>query len=158
MFWCSKFQNCYKSPSFLFVKMMFSTNIHIAKNLVFTLSLKHGLYVASKILLTTNRSTVPLYHVIIKQWFSHTFYRWSNFPWIPKFEMVFCIFECCWEFSTSNKLFCVSSPINFKGIACCWKLLNAIFFFFCNIFVRHTRKNLCLSYSSWTRHINWNML
>ena len=72
--------------------------------------------------------------------YSHIFYGWSHFPWIPKFELVFCIFECCWEFSTSNKLFCVSNPINFKGIACCWKLLNAIYFFFCNIFVRHTRK------------------
>ena len=57
-----------------------------------------------------------LYHYITllsNNGFSHTFYRWSNSPWIPKFELVFCIFECCKEFSTSNKLFLCVKPNQF---------------------------------------------
>ena len=53
------------------------------------------------------------------------------------------------NFQLQTNFFCVSNPINFKGIACCWKLLNAIYFFFCNIFVRHTRKNLFLFWRLW---------
>ena len=55
------------------------------------------------------------------------------------------------NFQLQTNFFCVSNPINFKGIACCWKLLNAIYFFFCNIFVRHTRKNICFYFDGYRK-------